>query len=181
MAERERLLEIVRTEIHLHPNLTEEDLWKLVRQATFGGDHLLRDPETFVRDLRAEWDRLALDPERSDEPLLQVIDPAQRTARLHLRPCRSAGITLDAVSSFLVSQPMKNGKEDRFRHLWSLVKDLERDAAVDLFLHAPPQEGGLRAPIGHHSPRYGAASYRVINDLTGPRTAVWVMETLPGR
>ena len=181
MAEREHLLEIVRTEIHLHPNLTEEDLWKLLHQAAFGCDHLLLDPEAFVRDLRAEWGRLAVGPDRSDEPLLQVIDPARRTARLHLRPCSSAGISLDAVSSFLVSQPMKRGKEDQFENLWSLVEALKRDGAIDLLFHAPPREEGLRAPIGHHSPRYGAVSYRVINDLTERRTAVWVRETLSGR
>jgi len=181
VAERECLLEIVRTEIHLHPDLTEEDLWKLLHQAAFGCDHLLLDPEAFVRDLRAEWDRLAVGPERSDEPLLQVIDPARRTARLHLRPCRSAGIPLEAVSSFLVSQPMKCGSKDRFEHLLSLVEALRRDGAIDLLPSVSPAREGLRALIGHHGPRYGAVSYRVINDLTERRTAVWVEETLSGR
>ncbi len=181
MAERERLLEILRTEIHLHPNLTEADLRKLMRQAVFGCDHLLLDPETFVGNLRAEWDRLAVGPGSADEPPLQVIDPAERTARLHLRPCRAAGIALEAVSSFLVSQPMKCGSEDRFDRLWSLVEVLTRDGAVDLVPSASPAREGPRGSIGHHSPHYGRASYRVINDLTERSTAVWVKETLLGR
>ncbi len=181
MAEKECLLEIVRTEIHLHPNLTEVDLWKLMHQAVFGCDHLLLDPETFVRELEAEWGRLAVGPERADEPPLQVIDPDQRTARLHLRPCRSAGIALEAVSSFLVCQPMKCGNEDQFEHLWSLVEALKRDGAINLLPSVSPARDGLRSSIGHHSPRYGGASYRVINDLTECRTAVWVRETLSGR
>jgi len=178
VGEREELLWVVSGEVRLHPRLTEADLRKLIFQAVFGADHLLADRARFTKDLAEEWSRLVHEPGRALlGPAVQVIDPESRTARLHLVPCAQAGIGLGSVASFLTSQPLKEGREERFRRLWSLVRDVVQKG--DLVLPFPLLPAGQEALApGHHSREYGATSYRVINDLTEPRTAAWVRETL---
>jgi hypothetical protein len=180
MGERGRLIEILKAELRLHPGLAAADLEKLVYQATFGGDHLLRDPARFEQDLRAEWDRLPVASGINTEPALQLIDPSLRTARLHLRPCRALGIEVEDLAAALSSQPLKNGTQARFERLWSLVLEVARAGEIDLPTQASPLQAPAGSP-GHHTAGYGRAAYRLVNDLTDPSTAAWVERILAAR
>jgi hypothetical protein len=178
VTEKEKALEIIQRELALHPFLDAVDLEKLLYQAVFGGDHLLWDRPRFEQGLRREWEELALSPGPIVEPPLQVIDPAGRTARLHLRPCTLLGLKLEALSSFLSSQPLKRGSQERLAGLRSLARELALEGEIPLSL-VNPRRAPFPESAPHHSFHYGPAAYRLIHDLTLPATATWIREHLP--
>lgn len=178
MTEKEKALEIIQRELALHPLLDAVNLEKLLYQAVFGGDHLLWDRPRFEQGLRREWEELALSPGPIVEPPLQVIDPAGRTARLHLRPCKLLGLKLEALSSFLSSQPLKRGSQERLVGLRSLARELALEGEIPLSLVNPCRAPTLGSVL-HHSPRYGPAAYRLVNNLAHPPTAAWLQKNLP--
>jgi len=170
---------IVSVELCLHPRLAPVDLQKLLLQAVFGGDHLLLDPKRFRRALREEWSRLDASLGGAVPPL-QVIDPGGRTARLHLGPCRGRGVSVDEVSRFLLSQPLKGGTADRLGSLWAEVVDLALRGVVPFDAQTLAAVSFPSSPV-HHSSGYGPAAYRIVHDLTEPATAAWVARRLEGR
>jgi hypothetical protein len=166
------LVEILATEIALHPALSASDVQKLIYQAVFGSDHWRPDTEGFKDRLRSEW---ALMGRRAFPGLLplQVIDPEGRTARLHLGPVRAAAVPVESVVRLLVAQAPKRGAWARFERLWALAIELARQGAI-------PLDAGRMASLGrpellpHHSPGYGEAAYRVMNDVTGETVRQWL-------
>ena len=170
---------IVRAELRLHPRLAPADLQKLLLQAAFGGDHLLLDPKRFRRTLREEWVRLDAAVGGAGAPL-QLIDPAGRTARLHLGPCKGRSVSVDEVSRLLLSQPLKGGTVDRLGSLWEEVVDLALRGVVAFDAQTLAALPFPSSPV-HHSSAYGACAYRIVHDLTEPATAAWVARRLEGR
>lgn len=159
-------------ERRLHPGLVEQDVYKLVSQAVFGGDHLLEDPIRFALGFTREWFGLFDGCEPGTE-ILQVIDPDGHTARLHLLPLRSRGFDPDEVISFLTGQEQKKGRSERFIEIWeALLRNLhEWDPALDReILSGMPLSGSP----GHHSDSYGFASYRICNDIKSSRSSAWL-------
>jgi len=178
MNEKERLLRIVENEIALHTNMTPVDLQKLVYQAVFGIDHLLKDQDRFAMELLQEWEGLDMQ-EGVEEDLLQTIDPVGRTGRVHLRGCKARGVNVEKLVQFLVAQSPANGTRERFIRLWTLTRKLAREEKV------PFSEASLAAlsfpeTPPHHSVGYRDASYRVVNDLTDPKTVAFIQEVLVG-
>lgn len=170
--EKGTLLQIVKIEVALHPRMNPGDLQKLVYQAVFGIDHLLGDRRRFKEDLKQEWERIDPTGTVGENPL-QVIDPAGETARLHLCPCKKRGMELRKLTTFLVSQSLKNGEKKRFDRLWALAGELAREGGIPF---AVEELAGLCFPTfpPHHSPGFGFSAYRVINDVTQPGTIAWL-------
>ena len=176
--EKESLRRILREEVALHPGMELVDLQKLVYQAVFGIDHLLKDRACFANELSREWE--ALDPlagAGAEEEGLQVIDPAKQRGRIHLRACKDRGVKIDGLTRLLVDQEPVGGTEERFARLWSLAGELAQEGVIPFskesfaalpFPETPP----------HHSSGYGNASYRVVNDLTAPEVATFLRENL---
>jgi len=166
------LRNILARERELHPGLTEQDVYKLVSQAVFGGDHLLDDLVRFASEFTAEWFELFDCCEPGTE-ILQVIDPDGHTARLHLLPLRSRGFDPGEVISFLTGQEHKKGQPERFRGIWeNLLRSLDEwDPALDHEILSGMPLSGLP---GHHSDSYGFASYRICNDIMSSRTRIWL-------
>ena len=159
------------SERELHPGLTEQDVYKLVSQAVYGGDHLLDDLARFTGDFTAEWFGL-FDRSESDTNVLQMIDPDGHTARLHLLPLRSREFDPDDVIAFLIGQELKKGRPDLFSEIWeTLLRSVsEWDPALDRrILSGMPLTGSP----GHHSKSYGFASYRICNDITSSPCRAW--------
>ncbi|MCI2427955.1 hypothetical protein LM595_00085 [Candidatus Acetothermia bacterium] len=169
---KERLQRVVREEFVLHPQMTPADLQKLIYQAVFGCDHLLTEPQRFHQELKQEWKMLPPITERRINPL-QVIDPAGRTARLHLQPCKELGIEFDALCTFLLLQPLKEGSPERFTLLWNNLRQLAQEKAIPFALHQIAVSSPTVHPC-HHSLEYGFTSYRVVNDITNLTTATWL-------
>ncbi|UCF09610.1 MAG: hypothetical protein JSW65_06000 [Candidatus Bipolaricaulota bacterium] len=162
---------VLEDEHRRHPAMTVPDLGKLLYQAVYGGDHWVRARQAFVDALRAEWEGAL--PEPSTHEAVQIIDPAGRTARLHLAEARARGLTLAALTTFLVEQKAKNGDPRRWRELVSGAAGLAAHGRIP-FAHE--QIRGLLKGFGpgHHSPGYGPAAYRLIHDVTDPRTVAWL-------
>jgi len=89
MTERDYLLQIIEDQFRRHPGFQVEDLYKIVYQATLGGDHLLRDKVAAERMFREEWENLG--KIQKGEFLLEVIDPKGEVLRVNLRVYRKIG------------------------------------------------------------------------------------------
>lgn len=168
MVDKADLLAVIDEECSLHPRMTAGDLQKLVYQGVFGGDHGMHDRPRFLGALRREWDGPRSEVQ-GEAPPLQVIDPDRQTARLHLRPCKSRGVSFDAMVDLLLSQPLKKGCRKRFDALWIEAIRLARQARIPF---DPNTLASLSFPSGlpHHSQSYGPAAYRIVNDITNPKT-----------
>lgn len=142
--------------------MTVRDLHKLVYQACFGCDHLLRSSDSFVKDLATEWDGLAGDVLQGTA--LQRIHPLSKVARLHLGPCRSMGLSHYDLSRLLLAQPLKAGHRQSFDWAWAMILHSARAEEIpfsyDQLAIVHPSDD-----VGHHSPDYGPAAYRIINNL----------------
>ena len=149
-----------------HPEMTPEDLHKLVFQAIHGGNHLLRDPKTFRNGLRAEWSLLTNSV--ANHGALQRIHPDGRTARIHLAVCKAMGCDIDDVADVLLGQPMKTADASELDSAWRAVRRLASDRRIPFPVAMLPASPNRR--IGHHSQAYGCASYRIVNDLHHPKT-----------
>jgi hypothetical protein len=153
---------IIADEARRHPGMSVRDLYKLVYQGCYGGDHLLRDPDRFLEVLAQEWDHLPAETAR--ETALQPIHPSGKVARLHLAPCKTMGVPRYALAQLLLQQPLRAGHREAYDWAWATVLHSARSAEIP-FLYEEvvqfvPPDG---AP--HHSPEYGQASYRIINHL----------------
>lgn len=157
-----RLEKVVLLELLLHPKMGEADLYKMLYQAVLGLDHLHPGTPEFASSLRKEWSDL---PRRQEprHPLLQQIHPDGGTARLHLVTCRDWGLKLEQVALLLEEQPPRPTEKEELRNLLQDCAGLvgrdrlpfDRDAILYLKDSRPPPK---------HTPSYGFASYRVVND-----------------
>ncbi len=171
MNDKTDLLAIIMDEFRRHPQMGAEDLRKLIVQSVLGGDHLLNDLDLFRRELLREWSTIPIEPiEPIGRETIQRIDPAGRTARVHLVPCRARGVAVDALADLLAEQPRKRGERSEFVARWEVVVDLARAGRIPF---DPSELSDLAAleRLPHHSPGYGFAAYRVINDITLPKVA----------
>ena len=153
---------VIADEYQRHPSMTVRDLHKLVVQACFGGDHLLRNPDAFVNSFATEWDRLPSDA--TDETALQFIHPSGRVARIHLAPCKAMGLSCHDLSQFLLSQPFKSGDREACEWAWAMILQSARSGEIP-FAYEQLTSVRLSDEITHHSPDYGPAAYRIINDM----------------
>ncbi|MCK5827258.1 hypothetical protein KAH43_01940 [Candidatus Bipolaricaulota bacterium] len=153
---------IITDEHQRHPSMTVRDLHKLVSQACFGGDHLLRSAGNFVKELASEWDDLS--GSALQGPPLQRIHPLSRVARLHLGPCKAMGLSHYDISRLLLAQPLKEGRRESYEWAWATILHSARAEEIDFpfDLLATVQSAD---EIGHHSSEYGPAAYRILNNL----------------
>ena len=153
---------IIADEHRRHPNMTVRDLHKLVVQACFGGDHLLRNPDNFVKDLANEWDCLSSDALQGT--VLQPIHPSGQVVRLHLGPCKAMGLSHYDLSRLLLAQPFKSGHRETCEWAWAMILHSARAGEIP-FSHDQLMQVLPADEITHHSPDYGPAAYRILNDL----------------
>jgi hypothetical protein len=153
---------IIADEYQRHSSMTVGDLHKLVYQACFGGDHLLRHSENFVKNLATEWDDLA--GVALQGSAIQRIHPLSKVARLHLGPCKVMGLSHYDLSRMLLAQPLKAGHHESFEWAWAMITHSARAEEIPFSY----EQLGCMQPsdeVGHHSPEYGPASYRILNNL----------------
>ncbi|MBU1049526.1 hypothetical protein KKG90_05815 [Candidatus Bipolaricaulota bacterium] len=159
---------IIADEYQRHSLMTARDLQKLVYQACFGCDHLLRSSDNFVRDLAMEWDGLT--GAALDGTVLQRIHPLSKVARLHLGPCKGMGLSHYDLSRLLLAQPLKAGHRESYEWAWAMILHSARANEIPFSFEqlacVQPTDD-----IGHHSPEYGPAAYRIINNLGHGPTA----------
>ena len=169
MGDTSRLKAILDEERSRHPRMTERDVQKLVFQSVFGGDHALVDRARFAEGVNTEWGRLCDVDSRGRESILQTIDPEGRVARIHLAPCKAGGIDVEQLIDVIWHQPRRGGARRQFDRQW---EDVVRLAAEGRIPFAADKLAQLGSPddLPHHSPPYGATSYRILNDVSDSAT-----------
>lgn len=149
--------------------MTVRDVQKLVFQSVFGGDHALVDRTRFAEGLRAEWERLDDAGSQERKPILQLIDPEGRVARMHLALCKARGIDVEVLIETLWNQPRRGGTRGQFDRRWENIVCLAVEGRIP-FAADELVELGFPNHLPHHSASYGAASYRILNDAVAPAT-----------
>ncbi len=149
-----------------YPLMTPQDCVKLAYQSTFGGGHLVGNPQDFLHRLQAELESC---PSLPHQPLLEDIGGGYQRLYLSSKLCKAIS---PATISFLFSQGAKAEPEEK-RAIEGAVDDLKSLTASGL---APFSSQALEAfligykkngyPALHHSSLYRDAyqpAYRVMD------------------
>ena len=168
ITERDYLLQIIQDQLRRRSGFKVEDIYKMVYQATCGGDHLLSNKSKAKKMLREEWD--TLDKIQKGEPLLEVIDPLGQVLRVNLRVYRKIGGAPKKMFDVFV-QSAKEFKKDQRRLIryWQIIMEMvekgeilfSRDVLEDFLIDV----GKKDFPVVHHSESYTDANrpaYRVV-------------------
>lgn len=165
MNPRDRLLDLVRYHVNLHPGCALQDIYKLFYQGVFGAEHLLGDIDMARRYLETEWQTVAPNP---SIPLLEPVSTDAKVVRVNIARCKSEGISCERVwHAFLHSNVLK-GDVETFKTVWLEFIDLCRqqrlpfdsDQAVKYLTEMQTRQ----FPVQHHSEDYrtfNKPAYRV--------------------
>ena len=166
--EKQYLHRIIQDQMRRHEGFGVEDMYKLVYQATCGGEHLLRNKSAANKKLREEWKNTEKMPK--GEPLLEIIDPRGEVMRVNLRVYKKIGGNLERLFTVFVRSAAEFKKDrERLAAYWEVLMafakrgeiPFDRGALEDLWI-----EMGMKGfPAVHHSERYVDAnrpSYRVV-------------------
>jgi hypothetical protein len=150
-----------------YPQMTVQDVYKLLFQAAMGAEHAVIDVEAARRRLWREWQTLGDGPE---EPLIDPLLPDGSLVRLHLRPYLAAqGDPAALLDAFVRTARESRGSVEALRCYWRVA---ERLATAGLLPYAPEALQRFFAamqakafPTVHHSAVYTQVyrpAYRVI-------------------
>jgi hypothetical protein len=152
-----------------HPVMEVQDVYKLLYQAVLGPEHLIRDAEEFATRLREEYASL---PPGGEEPLWEAIRPDGRLGRLHLRPFRQSGLSVERlVDACLRTAEQPWGSRSELEATWNRFCALCRAGRWNRWSWDEVQAFGQRLererfPPVHHSPAFCAAerpAYRLVS------------------
>ena len=154
----------------LYPLLTEEDLYKLIRQATMGPGHMFMGRNSGL-DIGLNVEVAKLDPSpAAEEPLFEILDPSNNLARVNLRPYfRSGGKASDLARAIARTAHEFRGDEDLFLVTLKAAGQMIDKLSVsfnrqDMVEHVSKmKERGY--PAGVHSERYALTyepAYRLV-------------------
>jgi hypothetical protein len=159
-----------------YPKMELADIYKLLHQAAMGPGHAVHDAAAARALLVTEAARLAPGPA---DPMLDVISPDGRLARIHLRSYLAAGHDLARLAdAFIATAGTVAGSQDKLAKFCGCLGDLADAGGIPFpreqvaaFFDPIVAQG---YPIIRHSEPYRAAyrpAYRVvaIDLLPGPR------------
>jgi hypothetical protein len=143
------------------------DLYKLLYQAALGSEHAVDDPAAARDHLFQEIQALH---EKPDEPILEIISPDGKMARVNLRPFILAKGEFEALlHAFLSTASNYNGEPNVLLSYLELALQSSKDNQLPLeysgLLKCFHELELLGYPAIHHSAQYKrlyAPAYRVI-------------------
>ncbi|MFO1318442.1 MAG: hypothetical protein U1F52_02400 [Burkholderiales bacterium] len=150
-----------------YPAMQLEDVYKLLHQAALGPAHAVTGADAAAR-LAAEIGALDAGP---SEPLVDVISPDGRLARIHLRPYAAAGLDSAVLArAFTETASRVPPAPEKLAKFCGCLGDLADAgglpfprADVEAFMNARRDAGW---PAVHHSAAYRdayAPAYRVVD------------------
>ncbi|MFH1940850.1 MAG: hypothetical protein ABIL68_02005 [bacterium] len=166
--EKNYLLQIVQDQLRRHAGFELEDLYKMVFQATCGGEHLIKNKAKTKKNLFDEWDNL--DKVQKGESLLEVIDPRGEVLRVNLRVYKKiGGNPRQLFDIFVRSARDFRIDRDRLVRYWEFLMEMakneeipfSRDDLEDFLIDV----GRKDFPAVHHTKEYVEANqpaYRVV-------------------
>jgi len=157
---------ILELELSLRPSMELVDLQKILFQAAFGADHMLRwavrDPELFRASFTREWEHASMTPPEGT-PVFQIVDPDGRIARLHISAAAAAGFDPEHLIDLLLKQPWLNGDSGRADTILGQAALLGSPSLLP-WTWAQIREAGMPQAPPSHSRVYGETHYRLVND-----------------
>lgn len=149
-----------------YPRMLPQDAAKLLYQAEFGPEHLIRDGEKSL--VLIEEEMAALGDPLPGEAMYEPI--GNGLCRWNLRPCKARGIPAEEINRLLLETAQGvRGDKRKFRESLKALADMaEGDETpfeaieLDVFLI---QYRDKNCPAVHHSEQYRAAyrpAYRVV-------------------
>lgn len=167
LAEDEGLHRLLTNHLARYPQMTVQDVYKLLFQAAMGAEHAVTDVEAARRRLWRELSELGGSPE---EPLIDPLSPDGSLMRLHLRPYVAAqGDTAALLDAFVRTAREYRGSVEALRRYWHAAERLSTAGCLP-FVTAALQRfwaamQAIEFPAVHHSVVYTHAyrpAYRVI-------------------
>lgn len=166
MSNNDQLLRLLRGHLALRRQVQIQDVYKLLYQGVFGGEHLLADHERARAYLQEEWQRTAADP---SEPLTEPVAIDGGIVRANLSRCRAEGFSCDDLWWIFVQSNEGTGNADELRNLWREFGELCRRKLLPFEAEAVIRFGEQveveNYPARHHSPEYRQANrpaYRIV-------------------
>ncbi len=141
-----------------HPQLTPEDLIKLIYQNEFGSGHFISDEEASLARLEEEMNGIEYVAGGPFEAI------GNGLVRLHLRALGDALPPQTVNRFFVLTAAQRRGSIEGFEAKLTLLKELYPGEGLNLLLEQYKEAG---YPPKSHSPRYRefyAPSYRVVSD-----------------
>lgn len=148
-----------------YPRMLPQDAVKLLYQAVFGPEHLIRDEKRCLEELKKEMSALPPGPQK--EPVYESI--GNGLCRLNLRPCAEKGIPPEDICRLFIeaARGMRGDRRQLQEAVGELMQLAEEDETpfeaieLDVFLI---QYRDKNCPALHHSEQYRRAyapAYRV--------------------
>jgi len=161
---------LLKEQTELYPLMTEQDLYKLIHQATMGPGHVFMGRDSRL-DIGLNNEIAALEPSPAAlEPLYEMLDPSRNLARVNLRPyLRKGGKAEDLARAVARTAHDFRGDENLFLVTLEAAKRMLPDLAVSFDRTdfaaqvAKMKETGF--PIGVHSEAYALTyepAYRLV-------------------
>jgi hypothetical protein len=157
------------------PSASPEDAYKLLFQASRGGEHAAPSESAARAWLEKEW--ASLDAARPGEPLVVPLRPDGAVVRLNLRPYRDAGGEPEALlAAFLESARGFRPDPALFVNAWrtfgrSLPDDADGPMTRAAFEETDRSSEEVGWPARHHGPGYSRAHAPAYRVLTGESAA----------
>lgn len=121
---------LIESHLQRYPLMALPDIYKLLHQAALGSEHLLGEPETVERKLREEIAQLGKHG-AATEPLVDVISPDAKLARIDLRAYRASGRELAELSAALLRTAREyRGAPEKLAKFCACVGDLAQSGAL---------------------------------------------------
>lgn len=165
---KKRILELVRRQQLICPQLGVRDVYKGLYQAAFGARHLLDDPVGARSYLLAELE----DVKAASGPLLEAVSPDGRIVRVNLAAFKAFGLPADrlfaALSESARAMPARPRELSRWWRLFVELIQAGQLAFDSGEADAVAAEIAAGGPAPHHSDGYTAAChphYRVMDRL----------------
>jgi hypothetical protein len=144
-----------------------EDLYKLLHQAYLGPGHAIPSREAAESYLRREWEGLGAT--RASEPLIETLAEGAPFVRVHLRPFRDRGGTVDSLLEAFLRSASTQTDSVSFARAWTLARERIARGEIHLSLAGYDSLDALTRPLGypaiHHSECYTVKTepaYRVV-------------------
>lgn len=159
----EELRQILSFHAVCYPQMEPTDAVKLIYQNEFGGGHLIRDPSSCLRYLRAEYAAIG---KMGHEP--KTVDIGNGLVRVNLYALTPEALE-QVGQAFLKSAAVHKGRQERFLQKLQLLRQLTEEGifafdttALDHYLARYYKAG---CPMVSHSEQYRTAyhpAYRIV-------------------
>jgi hypothetical protein len=151
------VLELVKFQQHLRPQMQVQDVYKMLYQANFGVAHILTDTAEVRRNLLDELS--TMDTTIHGEQLIERISPTDEIVRINLRPFKRLQLDPEKlVAAMFLSASETKPDTEAFYHDWNEFVGLVRFG----FLKFPIkdlQEWNARVSAGNLEPAHHSEQY----------------------